>query len=70
MVIPKEIVEEDLTICTALIDRDKDVIRANDDKYLHIRDKSSFAKICIHNLYVASRSVAINYSSDRVSQEP
>jgi integrase len=35
MVIPKEIVEEDLTPCTALIDEDKDVIRANVNKYLH-----------------------------------
>ena len=35
MVIPKEIVEEDLTTCTALINKDKDVIRANVNKYLH-----------------------------------
>jgi len=35
MVIPKEIVEGDLTPCTALIDEGKDVIRANVNKYLH-----------------------------------
>jgi len=35
MVIPKEIVEEDLTPCFRLLDKDKDVIRANVNKYLH-----------------------------------
>jgi integrase len=35
MVIPKEIVEEDFTTCTTLIDKGKDVIRANVNKYLH-----------------------------------
>ena len=35
MVIPNEIVEEDLAPCTALIDEDKDVNRANVNKYLH-----------------------------------
>jgi integrase len=37
MVIPKEIVEEDSTTCTTLIDKDKDVIRVNVNKYLHRR---------------------------------
>jgi len=35
VVIPKEIVEEDLTPCFRLLDKDKDVIRANVNKYLH-----------------------------------
>jgi integrase len=37
MVIPKEIVEDDLTPCFRLLDKDKDVIRANVNKYLHRR---------------------------------
>ncbi len=35
MVIPKELVEEDLTMCMPLLDKDKDVARANVNKYLH-----------------------------------
>jgi integrase len=37
MVIPKEIVEDDLIPCFRLLDKDKDVIRANVNKYLHRR---------------------------------
>jgi len=35
MVIPREIIDEDLTPCFKLLDKDKDVIRANVNKYLH-----------------------------------
>jgi integrase len=37
MVIPKELVEEDLTICRDLLSKSKDHIRANINKYLHRR---------------------------------
>jgi integrase len=37
MIIPKELVEEDLSMCTPLIGKDKDIIRANVNRYLHRR---------------------------------
>jgi Phage integrase family. len=35
MIIPKELVEEDFSVCYPLLEKDKDVIRANVNKYLH-----------------------------------
>jgi len=37
MVIPKELVEEDLSLCRDLLNKKKDHIRANINKYLHRR---------------------------------
>jgi len=37
MIIPKELVEEDLSMCTPLIGKDKDIIRSNANRYLHRR---------------------------------
>lgn len=35
MVIPEELVEEDLSMCYLLLEKDKDVIRANVNRYLY-----------------------------------
>ena len=35
VVVPKELVEEDLSMCYPLLEKGKDVIRANVNKYLH-----------------------------------
>jgi len=37
MIIPKELVEEDFSVCRELLGKSKDVIRANVNRYLHRR---------------------------------